>query len=85
MRPYLALLIVLGLGFSGCNPAQTPSAPAEPGETKSAPAPTADAKTKVAFVSNNTSDFWIIAEAGTRKAEAELGCEVIFKRPATGT
>jgi ribose transport system substrate-binding protein len=47
--------------------------------------PGEDAKIKVAFVSNNTHEFWSIAEAGTRKAAADLGVEVIFKRPKSGT
>src|SRR6516165_8337941 len=42
-------------------------------------------KTKVGFVTNNPAQFWTIAEAGTRKAASELGVEVLFKRPATGT
>ncbi len=40
---------------------------------------------KVAFVSNNAHEFWTIAEAGTRKAAADCGVEVIFKRPQSGT
>jgi ribose transport system substrate-binding protein len=40
---------------------------------------------RVAFVTNNTSDFWSIAEAGTRKAAAELGCDVLFRKPSMGT
>lgn len=40
---------------------------------------------RVAFVTNNASDFWKIAEAGTRKAAQELGCSVDFKIPPTGT
>ncbi|MCC6796731.1 MAG: sugar-binding protein [Candidatus Hydrogenedentes bacterium] len=72
----------------------TPSQPPAPSDTSSntattaepvAPKPEADTKVKVAFVTNNTSDFWAIAEAGTKKAAAELGCEVLFRRPATGT
>jgi ribose transport system substrate-binding protein len=44
------------------------------------------AKSKVAFVSNNAFDFWTIAEAGCRKAEGELGTvEVVFKKPPNGT
>jgi ribose transport system substrate-binding protein len=43
-------------------------------------------KPKVAFVSNNANDFWTIAEAGCRKAEADLGSvEVIFRKPPLGT
>ncbi len=40
---------------------------------------------KVAFVTNNASDFWQIARAGTEKAVKELGCKVLFRIPPTGT
>jgi ribose transport system substrate-binding protein len=40
---------------------------------------------KVAFVSNNDDEFWTIAEAGTRKAAAELGVNVLFRRPKQGS
>lgn len=39
----------------------------------------------VAFVTNNASDFWKIAQAGTEKAAKELGCGVLFKIPPQGT
>lgn len=42
-------------------------------------------RVRVAFVTNNASDFWKIAEAGTKKAADELGCEVLFRIPPTGT
>src|SRR4029079_12918722 len=43
-------------------------------------------KHKLAFVSNNASDFWIIARKGTEKAAAEIpGIEVEFRIPADGT
>lgn len=40
---------------------------------------------RVAFVTNNASDFWKIAEAGTKKAAAELGVSVAFRIPSKGT
>jgi len=40
---------------------------------------------RVAFVTNNASDFWKIARAGTEKAAKEFGCEVLFRIPSTGT
>lgn len=83
---------LVGCGSEPSTPVASPATPsgqtAEPApEPASTPAPTTepDGKIRVAFVTNNTSDFWAIAEAGTRKAEKELGCEVLFKRPATGT
>lgn len=59
------------------------AAPASNGDTTSA-APSG-ARVRVAFVTNNASDFWKIAQAGTEKAAHELGCEVVFRIPAQGT
>ncbi|MCS6852656.1 MAG: sugar-binding protein [Gemmataceae bacterium] len=39
----------------------------------------------VGFVSNNTAEFWTIAEAGTRKAAEEFDVRVEFRRPQNGT
>ena len=53
-----------------------------------APSPTSpSSKTfKVAFVTNNASDFWTIARKGCEKADAELAnVDVEFKIPADGT
>ncbi len=48
---------------------------------------TATGAKKLAFVSNNASDFWTIARKGTEKASAELGgtVSVEFRIPADGT
>ena len=88
MRPLFICLIgvatVVGCGRSGGPAPKTPA-----GEEKPAPQaaakPATGEKIRVAFVTNNPSDFWKIAEAGTRKARAELGCEVIFRIPSAGT
>lgn len=41
---------------------------------------------RVAFVTNNASDFWTIAKKGTEKADGELpDIDVEFKIPADGT
>jgi len=46
----------------------------------------AQEKPKLAFVVNGASDFWKLAEAGVRKAQAELpNYEMQFKYPAQGT
>src|SRR5215203_2524561 len=46
----------------------------------------AGTKHKLAFVTNNASDFWIIARKGTEKAAADIpGIEVEFRIPADGT
>lgn len=42
-------------------------------------------KPRIAFVSNNTAEFWTIAEAGTTKAAQEFSVEVLFRRPAPDT
>ncbi|MEM7391120.1 MAG: sugar-binding protein [Verrucomicrobiota bacterium] len=43
-------------------------------------------KIRLAFVTNNASDFWTIARRGTEKAEAEMtDVEVIFRTPSDGT
>jgi ribose transport system substrate-binding protein len=46
---------------------------------------TTGAQVRVAFVTNNASDFWRIARAGIRKAEAELGTVCEFHIPPSGT
>ncbi len=47
---------------------------------------------KVAFITNNSAEFWTIAEAGARAAAAEInknnpraGVEMLFRRPKNGT
>jgi ribose transport system substrate-binding protein len=50
------------------------------GGGKESGTPSANKKFKVAFVTNNASDFWTIARKGTEKAAAELpNVEVEFK------
>lgn len=49
-----------------------------------APAVAPDA-VKIAFVTNNVSDFWKIARAGVDKASAEFGAVCEFHMPADGT
>ncbi len=41
------------------------------------------ARPKVAVVTNNTADFWSIAEAGAKKAGQDFDCDVTFRQPAT--
>jgi ribose transport system substrate-binding protein len=43
-------------------------------------------KLRLAFITNNASDFWAIARAGCEKAAAELGnVQLDFRMPAGGT
>ena len=74
-------------GESSPSPAATGSEGSGEGST---PAPIAtvgpDEKIKVAFVTNNPSDFWTIARKGCEKADAELkNLEFEFRIPANGT
>jgi ribose transport system substrate-binding protein len=42
-------------------------------------------KLQLAFVTNNSSEFWLLAKAGTRKAEKDLDVRVDFQIPGQGT
>jgi ribose transport system substrate-binding protein len=56
------------------------------GEGTGAPPTTPEAKlVKLAFVTNNTSEFWKIAAAGIRKYEQEGKVQVDVKLPPNGT
>jgi len=66
----------LATGIAGCKksePGAAAPATAEPGGAAKA--------YKFAFVTNNSSDFWNIAEKGVRKAEKELGIQASVFRP----
>lgn len=41
-------------------------------------------KLKLAFICNNASNFWLIAQKGIQKAEKEFGISVDFRQPPTG-
>lgn len=76
----LCALIVVFAGWA-CTP------PAEEGTESTSGAPKTDGgQIKLAFVTNNASDFWTIARAGVEKADAELdNVSVEFKIPGEGT
>ena len=62
--------------LAGCQPA--PSATNANGG--------AGTKHKLAFVTNNASDFWVIARKGTEKAQSDLpNIQVEFRIPSDGT
>ena len=48
-------------------------------------APLTRPRVKLAFVTNNVSDFWLIAKAGVRKAEEDFDADCEFRMPAQGT
>lgn len=73
---FIALALAIAVVIAGCGSGATPASDGKQAPLKSV---------KVAFVTNNASDFWKIAKAGTEKAARELGCEVLFRIPATGT
>lgn len=101
MKHIPAMLSAVGVAFAiaGCSgpqeSAQNTSPEAAPtGSGASGMAPTAPAiktvkkgeKVKVAFVTNNPSDYWTIARKGCDKADAELtDLEYEFRMPAGGT
>jgi len=42
-------------------------------------------RVKVAFVTNNVSDFWLIAKAGVKQGERDFDADCEFRMPAQGT
>lgn len=44
-----------------------------------------DSRPLVAFVTNNSEDFWTIAEKGTQKAAQDFNVRVDFRMPSPGT
>ncbi|MDQ3813257.1 MAG: sugar-binding protein [Armatimonadota bacterium] len=93
-RSYVALssCAVASALLTGCPSSQetstettetTTTTTAQPGARKAAPV---GKQLKLAFVTNNPSDFWKIAEKGVEKAQKELpNVTVEFKIPAGGT
>lgn len=69
--------LLLSLLIAGCQPGTSGGGGTGGG---------AGTKHKLAFVTNNASDFWTIARKGTEKAANEIpNIEVEFKIPADGT
>ena len=84
MRPVnsirsIIVLSVITLLLAGCQNGIHSGAGGVPGGT-------GGGKHKLAFVTNNASDFWTIARKGTEKAAADIpGIEVEFRIPSDGT
>ncbi len=79
---FLAGGLLISLGCGGKQ--QETSVSSTPESTQQS-VPATSKKIKVAFITNNASDFWKIAEAGTKKAAQDFGVEVIFRIPSSGT
>ena len=62
----LVLLLAAGLGLVSCNKPAPGSDSADHGK------PAAAKKLRLAFVTNNNSDYWTIARAGSNQAQADL-------------
>ena len=75
----LLVTLCLALVMPGCGPKETSNSGSGGGTTPKK-------KLKLAFVTNNASDFWTIARAGTDAAVKELdNVEVDFRIPGDGT
>lgn len=84
------LAAAAALLMAGCQPAQQESsggATETPPPSTGAPSSTSSGgNAKIAFVTNNASDFWTIAKKGVEKADQELNnVSVEFRMPAEGT
>ena len=74
----LVCLFVFTLLLAGCQQGINSGAGGVPGG--------GGGKHKLAFVTNNASDFWTIARKGTEKAQQDIsGIEVEFRIPSDGT
>ena len=81
-RVFLTCAATLFLALAGCDKGGDREAPS----SASASAPQASEKTlKLAFVTNNASEFWRIARAGIKKYEQEHKVQVDVKIPSNGT
>jgi ribose transport system substrate-binding protein len=72
------ITVLMALCLSSCGPKQSAEKPAGGKTAGSAPV-------RIAFVTNNVSDFWKIAEAGVKKGEAEFNATCDVKMPTQGT
>lgn len=75
----LLTLAVLVASLSSCGNKQTQS------QSPGGPTAPAGEKAHVAFVTNNVSDFWKIAEAGVRQAEKDFNARCDVRMPTQGT
>jgi len=73
----LALVAMIGLAMSGCDKGSSSSASSSGGGSAKV--------VKLAFVTNNASEFWKIAAAAVHKYEQENKVQVDVKMPPNGT
>jgi ribose transport system substrate-binding protein len=77
-RNWIAFGMVAGLILLGCDKSSNTATPSGSGG--------GGKKLKLAFVTNNASDFWTIARAGCEKAAADLrNIDLDFQIPSDGT
>ena len=80
----ICLSFIAALAGVSCQPRETTNTTATNGGNTNAPG--GGKNFKLAFVTNNASDFWTIARKGVEKADAELGnVTVEFKISSEGT
>jgi ribose transport system substrate-binding protein len=77
---FLALAAVLWFACSKTEPTGEAASAAS-----GAAGPASPKIVKLAFVTNNASEFWKISQAGIRKYEAESKLQIDVKMPSTGT
>lgn len=84
---YVSMAALIALAFSGCSGGS--SASSDTGGSTSAPSGGSKGggkHFKIAFVTNNSSDYWTIARKGFEKAKAELpNDDLDFRMPTDGT
>jgi ribose transport system substrate-binding protein len=82
---FFSLFITIALLIAACN-SPSGSGPSNSSSTSGEAKPAAGKKLRLAFVTNNASDFWKIARKGTEKAAVEFpNVEVDFRIPDDGT
>jgi ribose transport system substrate-binding protein len=82
---FFSLFITIALLIAACN-GPSGSGPSNSSSTSGEAKPAAGKKLRLAFVTNNASDFWKIARKGTEKAAVEFpNVEVDFRIPDDGT
>jgi ribose transport system substrate-binding protein len=82
---FLTAFVVCGLLFFGCDRKPSGNAATGSGANGSSGGSSSDSSNlKLAFVTNNASEFWKIAAAGVHKYEKEAGVQVDIKMPPNG-